>query len=364
MLHKTNLISFALVLMTLIGFLACGSENLPSNDTEQPVSVQVRQVEIQSLPEVQVYSGTVEPLERVRLATRIMGWVEKMLVEEGQQVQKGQLLVKLRSKDLEARLAQAEASLAEAQAQYENTRVNFKRIESLFKKQAATRKELDDMKTAFTSAKAHLEAAKQMKAEVQELLQYTRLIAPFDGVVTRKLVEEGDLASPGQPILEVETTNQFKIVIQVPESDIQKIRPGMTARIQVAAAHIGTNGKSYQGTVTRIIPSANPLSRQFEVQVMLHESGLPIKSGMFARVQLNLGSKNTLLVPEQAVFKRGQLEGLFVIDENYRAHLRWVQTGKRKDHSVEILAGLNPGEQVVVQSESKLLDGQLVEVKP
>lgn len=363
MLNKIRFVSLTLIPTAIIWF-ACGGDPQLANEVENSIAVQVVQAKLKTLPEAQSYSGTVESAENARLATKIIGWIEKIMVAEGEPVKRGQLLVKLRSKDLEARLAQAEAALAEARAHYDNARINLKRIESLYHKQAATRKELDDMRTAFASAKARIEAARQMKAEVQELLQYSRLVAPFDGVVTRKWLEEGDLVNPGQPVLEVESADRFKIVIHVPETDILKFTTGMPVRVQIDAAGIGTNGKFYQARVTRILPSANPLSRQFEVHVQMANTDLPVKSGMFARVVVTLENQTTLLVPEQAIFKRGQLEGLFVVDENQRARLRWVQTGKHRQGDIEILSGLNPGEMVVIASEGKLLDGQKVEVKP
>ncbi|MFQ5708839.1 MAG: efflux RND transporter periplasmic adaptor subunit [bacterium] len=364
MLEKKIKSGFLLLVLPTLFLLSCGDEELPERDLGTAVAVKTAQVEIQPVAETVTYAGTVQPLERVRLSTKIMGWVDQLYVQEGDAVHKGQLLVKLRSGDLEAKRAQAEAAIAEAEAYFVNVQTNLHRVQALYEKKAATKKELDDVRTAFASAKAKKAAAEQMKKQVEELLRYTALTAPFDGVVARKMVEAGDMANPGQPILEVENMSRVKIVVKVPESDIHDLHTGMPVSTIIAASHSGTNGRNYQGTIQQIVPAADPMSRQFEVKVLMDNPGRKIKSGMFARIRIGKTGQNSLLVPKEAVFRRGQLEGLFVVDSDNKAHLRWIRTGRATDDRIEILSGLSPGERVVVKGASTLTDGQNVEVLP
>jgi RND family efflux transporter MFP subunit len=356
--------NYLLVILLMLFMLGCGDEELPKPDLEKPVAVKTVQVKIQPVQERLSYAGTVQPIEKVRLSTKIMGWVEAIYYEEGDKVQKGATLVKLRSEELDAKRAQAEAAMAEADAQFKNASINLKRIESLFEKKAATQKELDDMRTAFTSAQARKKAAQEMKKEVEGLLLYTALTAPFDGVVARKMIEVGDLANPGQPIMAVEDMSQVKIVAKVPEKEIQNFKVGGPAIVQVQASDTGTNGQHYEGVIHQIVPAADPVSRQFEVKVLLDHPDQTIKSGMFARIFIGKSGRTTLLVPRETVFRRGQLQGLFVVDSENKARLRWIRTGTRYGNQIEILSGLNPGELVVTEGASLLLDGQTVEVTP
>jgi RND family efflux transporter MFP subunit len=342
-------------------FLGCGDDEAPQADAMQPVAVKTMQATVQSVGQQVAYAGTVQPIEQVRLSTRIMGWVDDIPFKEGARVQKGAVLVKMRSKDFEAKRAQAEAAIAEAEANFKNVETNLKRVESLFEKKAATQKELDDIRAAFTSAQSRKKAAEEMKAEVVEMLSYAEMRAPFDGVVARKFLEIGDLANPGMPLLDVENMERVKVVAKVPESEVKNLSVGMPVVIEVAAAHIGTNGETLTGKIERIVPAADPMSRQFDIHVIADNSNREMKSGMFARIAIRSAEgAGSLLIPQSAVFRRGQLEGLFVVDSSNIARLRWVRTGVRENGSVEILSGLNAGEQVVTDGFGSLLDGQKV----
>jgi RND family efflux transporter MFP subunit len=318
---------------------------------------------LQSFQQPRAYSGTAEPIEKVRVSTKIMGWIEEIYFDEGAKVNTGANLVKLRSTDLEAKRAQADAAISEAQAHFKNVETNLQRIESLYEKKAATQKELDDMRTAFASAKARYDTALEMKKEVEEMLAYTALKAPFDGSVTRKMMDVGDLVNPGQPILEVENIAKVKVVTKVPENDVRNLHVSMPVQVQIPAARIGANGKSAIYNIDKIVPSADPISRQFDIHVIMDNTEGQIKPGMFARMVIARNRGSALLVPQKAVFRRGQLEGVFVIDSQNRARLRWIRTGVTYGDQVEVLSGLNVDEQVVLEGAITLSDGQLVEVR-
>ncbi len=353
---------FAAIIPVLL-LMNCGSKESPEPELQIPVSVSVIEATAQPSAYQSIYSGTIEPIQSVRLSTKIMGWVERIYFEEGEKVKKGEILVKLRSQDLEARQAQAEAAIDEAEVFFSNVQTNLQRIESLHEKKAATQKELDDTRAAYASALARKRTAEEMKNEVEELLAYTVLQSPFDGVVTRKMVQEGDLANPGQPILQVENMAQVKIVAKVPESEVQALEIGMPVAVLVQASGLGANGKHTDYRIDRIVPSADPVSRQFDIHVVADNSKGIFNPGMFARITAGKSLDMTLLVPDKAVFRRGQLEGLFVIDSENTARLRWIRTGTEDNGLKEVLSGLNIGEQVVVEGARLLSDGQRVEVK-
>lgn len=354
---------FFLMSLAVVWFSRCGSEDSPKEEQPTPVPVRTTKVTPQPIAYPMTYSGTVEPIDKVSLSTKATGWIDKIYVEEGQSVQKGAPLIKVRSKDIEAKRGQVEAAIAEAQAHFKNAETNFQRIKTLYEKKAATQKELDDTQTAFDGARARLNAVQARKKEIEEMLQYTFLKAPFDGSVTRKMLDAGDLANPGQPILQVENSAKVKVVAKVPEKEIQALRVGMPVRILIPASHIGSNDSSVTYPIDRIVPSADPLSRQFDVHVIVDNSAGSIKPGMFARVQGGSSEGALLMVPKQAVFRRGQLQGLYVVNSENIAHLRWIRTGMEDGDQVEITSGLTIGEAVVIEGGQLLTDGQPVEVR-
>ncbi len=360
---KKRLVQISSILLIHIVLASCGgNEQAYQDENLKPVPVSVSRVTMQPVAGINSYSGTVEPLEKVHLSTRISGLVENIYVEEGQAVKKNQLLVKLRSNDLKAKRSQAEATIAEAEVHYQNAGVNLKRIKSLFTKKAATQKELDDMNAMFASAEARRQTAYEMKKEIEALLSYSILKAPFDGWVTRKLVEVGDLATPGQPIMEIENIRQLKIAAKIPETDVANLKIGTKTSIQITSYRAAKSDTSLTGKINQILPAADPRSRQFEIKVLVDNPGQRIKSGMFARISLAGPGNSALLVPKEAIFRRGQLEGVFLVDEQNKARLRWIRTGQDYGARIEVLSGLNPGEVVVTGGTESLFDGQAVEV--
>jgi RND family efflux transporter MFP subunit len=327
-----------------------------------PVAVRTAQAMTRFAEEPVQYSASIEPAEKASIAGKVMGKVERIYVTAGETVTKGQMLVKIQGEDIRARLAQAEAGVSEARAHFENAKKNLDRYESLFEEKAATQKELDDVRMGYESAQARLNAAGEMKKEVEELLQYVNVVAPFDGVITKTYVDVGDLATPGKPILLIENVRQLEVVASVPESQIKYLSVGMPVKIVIPARAVNASHQVFTGSVDQIVPSADRGSRQFEIKVFIQNLDGTVKSGMFARLVISRAPKERLIVPSEAVFVRGQLEGLFVVGEDGRAYLRWVRPGRPVSDGIEILSGLDPGEMVVTGSDSKLVDGQRVEV--
>jgi RND family efflux transporter MFP subunit len=355
----------ALLMLTVMIASGCGGAKEPEESAAvgAPVPVEAVRVETQFAEEPIQYSATVEPSEEATIASKIMGRVERVRVSEGESVRKGDLLVKLHGEDVRARLAQARAGVAETTAHFENAKKNLERFEALYDEKASTQKELDDVRMAYESARARLEAAREMELEVEELMRHVEIVAPFDGVVTKTYVDAGDLATPGRPILTIENARQLEIVASVPESQIEHLSIGMPVKIVIpAGASARSSDEILTGTIDQIVPSADPGSHQFEVKAFIANPGGSVMSGMFARLVVSRALTERLMVPSNVIFSRGQLEGLFVVGDDGRARLRWVRTGREIGDMVEVLAGLDPGETVVTESASQLRDGQAVEV--
>ncbi len=328
----------------------------------EPVTVATATARATGTAQAGRYSGTIQGTRRVPLATKMMGTVTQLAVEEGDRVQKGETLARIRSQNVEARRAQVQARLREARAARDNAETQFDRIEALREKDSATEQEFDNAQTAYERAQAQVEALESRLAETEDMLTYATLEAPIDGYVVEKRSDEGALAAPGRPLLVVETLDDLKAVVQVPAEDINRFAVGDSATVTVgAAADVRT-----QGMVTQVNPSGNVVSRQFTVQVRLPR-GTPseasgttaIKSGMYAEVLHQTGTRSALMVPRKALVERGQLTGLYAISDG-TARLRWVRTGTTQGPRVEVLSGLRPGEKFVTDATPRIADGQPV----
>ncbi len=353
-----------LLAVAIAAVTACSDRSNENTDGKANTKVTVQKITQAELPEEYAFTGNIEGDRRVNLSTKIMGQILSMPFTEGMPVTAGQTVVRIKSDDISAKRAQVRANLIEAEAALKNVEINYNRVKSLFDQKSATQKEMDDVEMAYQMAKARVEAVKEMEKEVTDVIGYGDIVSPIQGYVTRKFAQEGDMAVPGMPLITVEDLSVLKVTAQVPESEIHMFKTGDEVKILIDAL----NGKSLKGIVDRINPGGNPMSRQFEIKIVLkdlnNETRSLLKSGMFARVLLAKGNKSAVTVPESSLVRRGQLEGLYVVSNGNTATLRWVRTGKTFGDRIEILSGLDDGETIVTSSDNKLSDGLKIEVTP
>jgi RND family efflux transporter MFP subunit len=287
--------------------------------------------------------GTVRPKLRATVEAKVSGRIEQMLAVPGKVVRSGDLLAQLDVREVQARVDQAKAVFQQVDR-------DLARFKTLLEQKTITQSEYDAVDARHRVAKGSL-------TEAETLVSYARVAAPFDGVVTRKLSDVGDLAMPGKPLFEIEAPGELRLEADVPEALIERIQVG--AKMSVRAASL-TN--ELQGTASEINPSSDPVSRTFLVKFDLpNVAGL--RAGQFGRVAIPVGESKILRVPAGAVIQRGQLEIAFVVT-NQQAQLRLVQTGKRIGAEIEVVSGIADGEQVVTEGVGLLCDGQPVQVKP
>jgi len=322
--------------------------NLPAAQAEEqsalpPVSVHVVTVTPQETVASIEVVGTVEAVEKAVIAAKVTGSITDIPVVLGSRVKKNDLLVQISAEEISAGLLQAKAQLAQA-------RRNLEREKKLLQKNATTRETVKAMQDMFDVAEAGFQAARTM-------LGYTTIIAPFDGVVTRKIAHAGDLATPGTPLLMIENDKILQVVAGVPEGLVVNIQTGDRLAVHVPAADLHADG-----IVAEIAPTTDFLSRTSPVKIDIDPtSGL--RTGQFARVGLP-GEKNiSITVPASALVSFGQMEKIFVAVDG-KTHLRLVRSGGHFGNQVEILAGLEPGEQVIVDNNRLLVDGQPIVIRP
>nr|WP_297786898.1 efflux RND transporter periplasmic adaptor subunit [uncultured Allomuricauda sp.] len=354
--------SFTLILALGLILSGCGSDEKQAVDTSEAVSVTVADVDMGDSSTILAGSGQIKAVNSATLSTRMMGHVESLPVKIGQKVNKGDLLISINNVDLRAKKAQVEASITEAQVAFNNAKKDYERFQNLFNENSASQKELDDMTARYEMAKARLEAANQMKNEVNSQFAYANIRAPFSGVVTNTYIDEGDMANPGVPLVSVESPGGFEVEAKVAENSISDIEVGTKAHILVKALNTTITGK-----VSELSASAQNTGGQYVMKVLLDKTDAKILSGMYATVRLEAGEENNgktvVTVPSKALVHKGQLTGIYTLGQDNVALLRWLRLGENYGEEVEVLSGLSEGDQYIVSAEGKLYNGAKVTIQ-
>lgn len=355
--------TFSLFLLPLLLLgTGCGSDTpTPEVSTAEPITVEVAEVKARPVAETTTYSGTVQGEQRVTLSTRLMGRITLLDVEPGDRVRTGQVLVRLQRANVEAQQAQAQAQRRAAQAQATQAANHLARMEALYAESSATKAEHEQAETQAQAAQAQVEAIEAQLAELADALDYTLLEAPFSGFVASKNAEVGDLASPGQPLLTLESLERLEVVASVPAHAIASFAVNDTVAVDVDAA----SPAERVGVITQVNPGGHSVSRQFEVRVRLLPvpNTPPIPSGFFAKIRQPGAARTVPVVPMTALYQRGQMTGLFTVSQTNQAVLRWVRLGAIADGYAEVLSGLAPGERYIASANTRLYDGLPVVVR-
>jgi RND family efflux transporter MFP subunit len=323
----------------------CGKHEEDEDSAAQAPAVPVVVAEVAVLPlwDEEEVVGNVEAAQRAVLSAKVTGVIDSLKVAPGARVVRGEILATIDAREIRARLDSAVAAQDQAKK-------DFARIERLLQSGSSTRQEFEAAMTRLRTADAGL-------VEARTMLQYTEIAAPFDGVVTRKLVEVGDLATPGKALLEMENSSLLRFECQIPEALVDRVQIGEELAVAIDAA-----GAALTGKVSEIAPSASAGSRTFLVKLDLPPAE-KLRAGQFGRVSVPVRERPAVLVADGAVVRRGQIESVFVIEEGV-ARLRLVKTGRRHNGQVEIISGLSGGEKVASKDAHLLNDGAAVEVAP
>ena len=363
---------FPILVSTLL--LGACSEHTRKAAAEPEIVRNVPLIEVQqkNMPDVLEAVGTMRAAQTSTLASQMMGTLVEVLVHEGDRVQRGQILAVIDDSQPRAALDRANAAdaasrhqLAAADSELALAESTLKRFQTLFDKKSVSPQEFDEVRTRQQAAlarrdmaRADQEQAKAAIAQATTALEYTRIRAPFEGVITEKKADPGTLASPGMPIFTVEDTHRYRLEASINESDLTLVRIGQPVPILIDA--LGT--EALPGKVVQIVPAADAGSRSFLIKVEL-PADLRLRSGLFGRAQFSHGQRRALLVPQTAVVERGQMQGVFLVDENKIAALHYITVGKPSHDQVEVLAGLQDGDWLVARPGTLELDGKRIEAQ-
>ena len=372
-LKLSSLLLASMLLASIAGLGGCSADQQHAALVPETVrNISVVTLQPANVPDLVEAVGTVRAAQSSDLASQMMGNIVEIRVHEGDHVQRGQVLAVIDESQPRAAVDRATAADIAAQQQLvaadsdlalaEST---LKRYQNLYEKKSVSPQEFDEVKARQQAARARRDMAQAGQgqaqaalAEARTSLDYTRIRAPFDGVVTEKKADTGTLASPGMTIFTVEDVRRYRLEATVNENDLRYVRTGQQVSVVIDAL----DNTGLEGKVVQIVPAADSASRSFLVKIEL-PTDLQLRSGLFGRAQFSRGQRQALLIPRSAVVERGQLQGVFVLDQNQVASLRYVTVGKSSGSDIEVLAGLQSGERLVVKPGELDLNGKRIEAE-
>ncbi len=349
----------------------CRSNEVPQQATVETVAARVVESSRQQVPIELRATGTVHARETATISAQVMERVEQVPVRAGDTVRTGQPLVVLDSAALQASSAQAQASEVAAQSQQAAAQSNASLAESTLRRyrqlqaeKSVSPQEMDEVTQRAQAAEAQLDAAKAQTRAAEDqiavartMLGYTRITAPFAGIITARMADPGAMAAPGVPLLQMDRSGPLQLQATVDESAIAAVRMGMKTPVAVDGV-----AQTLQGTVVEIVPAADPSSHSFLVKIDLPSSS-QLRAGMYGSASFPTGTHAAIVVPRSAVVARGSLQCAYVLDGHGIAQLRYLALGATRRDMVEVLSGMAAGEQLVDTPEDRDFAGKHIDVR-
>ncbi|SHF04884.1 RND family efflux transporter, MFP subunit [Mariniphaga anaerophila] len=332
-------------------FVGCSPKQQGGTDTaagkpEKKEVVRVMELQMQTVARSVEYPATLEAYEEVHLAPASPGRIEGIFADVGDHISKGELLVQM-----------DRTQLHQAEVQLKNLEVDFQRLDTLAKYGSVAEQQYDQLKAQYEVALSN----------VKFLKENTQLLAPFNGVVSGRYFEPGELYS-GTPntqagkaaVLSLVQIDQLKVLVPLSEKYFPQVKKGMETEIKV---DIYPNS-NFSGRIERVHPTIDPSNRTFNAEVKINNSQRLLRPGMFARINLDLDEEEAVLLPSMAVLKmQGSNDRYLFVEKDGKAHRVSVVIGKRYDDNIEVFSDeLKPGDHVVISGQARLLDGVEVEV--
>ncbi len=343
-----------------VGIMSSCSTSTKKAEEDKPVSVNVYYPTMQGGNAAYI-SGKISAKQTAMISTRVMGFIDKIYVKPGDRVRQGQLLVSINSSDMNAKKSQAQAMVTEAAAAVKNARRDYERYQVLYSQKSISSKEMENMELNKVSMESKLRVASQQLKEVNAMLAYTNIRAPFNGVVTQKFVDEGSTANPGMPILSIEQVGDLNVQASVPENYIQYIHLGSTVEVEIKSLN-----KIISGVVSELSPSATLSGGQYNLKIAINDKR-DLKSGMYASICMKVNgqpdSEPKIMIKQSSVTNYDQLTGVYVAGDDGVALLRWIRLGKKDGEMVEVLSGLKRNEKIIEDAKGRLFNGAKVMIQ-
>jgi RND family efflux transporter MFP subunit len=323
----------------ILGILLMGSVIAQAAEQIAVAPVQYREVE-------QTYSveGVVEATRQSTVSAQISGRIKEINFDVGSRVNKGQVILRIDERETAQALAGSNAQVLQAQATLQNAKANYERSKQLFEQKFISQAALDKAQADYQVARAQAAASEAGASQASLEHGYSSVVAPYGGVVAARLVEVGEMVSPGKPLMVGFDPSEMRVVVSVPQYKLPDIGAHPKVMVEVPSLNRWITAAS---TIVQPLADARTHSTQVRVYLPANETG--IYPGMFVRAHFVVGKANRLVIPSSAVLHRSEVVAVYVVDEKGGVKLRQVRLGEATANGeVEVLAGLNPGEKVAL----------------
>jgi len=360
---KIRLLCFLVISLLLAG---CGQDKQSGsssvegeNGKPQGVYVKTSPVEAGDFARFLSLPGNLQPAEQAYISAKVSGTVQKVFVDIGAKVDKGQTLCKIEDTTFDLQHKKAFSYLSSEQVRYEDTEKNYERMKALYEAHVIAEADFENVESQFKMAEENLSRARHDYELASENLKETNITSPLSGIVSLKDVSEGENTGPGKSIFAVVNTDQMYVEAGVAEQDIVAVKEGQQAIIKIGSL----KDNSFEGRVTHIGPVPEQSTKTYPVKITLDNRGNLLKAGMFATVEILLDEhKSSLSVPKVAVITEDGRRYVFVEREG-KVEKRLIEIGYANDTSFEVIKGLEIDEKVVTVGHDGLTDGSLVEIR-
>jgi RND family efflux transporter MFP subunit len=319
------------------------STGFSSSFAAQNVPLPVVPVVKQQIEREYTVDGVVEAINQAQLSAQTAGQVLEVNFEVDDTVKKGEVLVRLKSLEQKASLAQVKARVAEAKAYLNAAQKEFKRSKELRAKRVISAAQLDKAGADLEASQARLHAAQADVRQASQQVQYTTIKAPYSGIVLKRHIQTGEVASLGQPIMTGFSLDALRVVASIPQSQMSTIRQYQKAYIILEAK---PKERRFKGRNFTVAPYANAKTHTFQVRLDLPKKVKGIYPGMFVKVAFAIGKEQRLMIPVKSVVYRGEVRAVYIVDQKGQIFMRQVRLGRKYSDMIEVLAGLEVGENI------------------
>lgn len=296
-----------------------------------------------AMPQQHRLDGVIEATKQSTLSAQVSGRIEAINFDVDDQVNKGDIIVRIRDTEYRARLQKASAALAEAKAGFDDAKSEFKRVKGLYKDKVISKAGFDKANANLESARARVDASRASVNEAQEQLDNTIIRAPYSGIVVERHIELGESTNIGQPIMSGYAAGELRVNVNVPQSIVNTVR-----KHRKAAILINKDEQVLEARKLTVFPFADPKNHSFKVRLDLPESASNLFPGMLVKVAFVTGNIQRLMIPTSALVQRSEVVGVYLVGIEQQVIFRQVRSGIYKDDKVEIIAGLDVGESVAL----------------
>jgi len=333
-----------LAALAAAGLAACGEAPAPKPAAKgegfKTAAVELRDVELTTTAE-----AVMEAVRQSTVSAQISGRIVDLRFDVGDYVKKGEVILRIDERSATRALEASEAQVLEAQAALANARAQFERSKQLLAQKFISQAALDQAEATYKAAQARVAALVAGAGQAATERSFATVLAPYSGVVSARHVELGEMAAPGRPLMTGFDPSTLRVVANVPQAQVAAIQAGGKARIEVPSL-----GRWVDVKAMTIVPAADPRTHTTRVRLELPADVRGVYPGVYARAHFVIGKAPRLLVPRAAVVRRSEVTAVYVVDEQGRARLRQIRLGSAGDEaSVEVLAGLKPGERVALE---------------